>query len=344
MRLGSHLGHLKLNKLVLILTSVHSGRLQARRQTFTGDLSLWMSCERTLATQACLRHLHLCSLPCIGVAPASFSNFQVSRRIHSAAASASLLACPETENTTTRCRYLRQESPLWSALHQGLLSGSSINAVLGFYEPQAAKRLGIPGGYVGHGKLLSAYRNLQLPAYVPSPADMASLCSPQPQQWQQSSPMLPSASVPSEQHSAEASGTAAGAEPGEGGRGSAEKGGHRKRRGRMKGAVLAPAAGQAMLGTHIVATYARVTDAEKQVQLQRMGVCMRKAAEGVLTCLPSVAQYILPIRQAPMPRQELCGTFFPSSKGCLSFLFLELIYCSALLEHCIWAGPPLTDM
>ncbi|KAL0020874.1 hypothetical protein WJX77_004542 [Trebouxia sp. C0004] len=41
-------------------------------------------------------------------------------------------------------RNVRQESQLWTELHQGLLTTGRLNAALGFYEPAAAKRLGIP--------------------------------------------------------------------------------------------------------------------------------------------------------------------------------------------------------
>lgn len=63
------------------------------------------------------------------------------------------------------CRNVRQESQLWTQLHQGLLTTGKLNAALGFYEPAAAKRLGIPRDRVNHNSLLSAAANLQLPAY-----------------------------------------------------------------------------------------------------------------------------------------------------------------------------------
>ncbi|KAL0048901.1 hypothetical protein WJX82_001954 [Trebouxia sp. C0006] len=40
-------------------------------------------------------------------------------------------------------RNVRQESQLWTELHQGLLTTGRLNAALGFYEPAAAKRLGV---------------------------------------------------------------------------------------------------------------------------------------------------------------------------------------------------------
>lgn len=180
-------------------------------------------------------------------------------------------------------RYLRQETPLWSALHQGLLSGSSINAVLGFYEPLAAKRLGIPSGYVGHGKLLSACKNLQLPQYFPSHADLASLgCfSPPPasQSEQPSSAALPaedsSTLDPSAAPVAKAATEGAGNEKYRAGQGS-----NRKKRGKRM-AVPVQTAGRTLLGTEsVIARSVRPRDEEREMQLQRMGVCMRKAAEG----------------------------------------------------------------
>jgi len=59
---------------------------------------------------------------------------------------------------------VRQESQLWTELHQGLLTTGRLNAALGFYEPAAAKRLGIPKDRVNHNSLLSAAANLQMPA------------------------------------------------------------------------------------------------------------------------------------------------------------------------------------
>jgi len=60
---------------------------------------------------------------------------------------------------------VRQESQLWTELHQGLLTTGRLNAALGFYEPAAAKRLGIPRDRVNHNSLLSAAANLQMTAY-----------------------------------------------------------------------------------------------------------------------------------------------------------------------------------
>lgn len=265
--------------------------MQAQHQTCSGDLSLLRSCEPTLSTQACLRRHPPYSLPCTGKLLASHcSELHISDIMRM-----STITCIWRATAKARCcRYLRQESPLWSALHQGLLSGSSINAVLGFYEPQAAKRLGIPRGYVGHGKLLAAYRNLQLPAYVPSPADIANFGSAQAQQQLQEAASA-SASVPaaSELHVAPAWSETADAE-----RTSVDmtgksklRGGSKQRRGRRKGGVPPPvqAAGQALLGTKTITTYARPSSAEKELQLHRMSVCMRKAAEGVspilVTCM-----------------------------------------------------------
>ena len=62
-------------------------------------------------------------------------------------------------------RYVRQEDPLWSLLHQGVLTTGYLPATLGFFEPQAAKRLGLPKARVSHKHLLEAYERLLLPQY-----------------------------------------------------------------------------------------------------------------------------------------------------------------------------------
>ena len=64
------------------------------------------------------------------------------------------------------CRYVRQESPLWSALHNGVLTSSTLNGALGFYEPGAVQRLGLPKHFVRHSALLAAYSNLLQPEYI----------------------------------------------------------------------------------------------------------------------------------------------------------------------------------
>ena len=66
------------------------------------------------------------------------------------------------------CRMIRQDSQLWDDLHQGVLTTGKLNACLGFYEPQAAKRLGIGKGFVSHRGLLSVYHHLMHDVYVPS--------------------------------------------------------------------------------------------------------------------------------------------------------------------------------
>ena len=57
-------------------------------------------------------------------------------------------------------RLVRQDTPLWSALHRGCLTGGHLNAALGFYEPACARKLGMPTSFVGHQRLLAAYGNL----------------------------------------------------------------------------------------------------------------------------------------------------------------------------------------
>ena len=74
-------------------------------------------------------------------------------------------------------RMVRQDSQLWSDLHQGMLTTGKLNSCLGFYEPMAAKRLGIGGGFVSHRALCSAYHHLQQPVYVPPAKVRRSLCA-----------------------------------------------------------------------------------------------------------------------------------------------------------------------
>lgn len=62
---------------------------------------------------------------------------------------------------------IRQDSQLWDDLHEGVLTTGKLNACLGFYEPMAAKRLGIGKGFVSHRSLLSVYHHLQHDIYVP---------------------------------------------------------------------------------------------------------------------------------------------------------------------------------
>ena len=62
---------------------------------------------------------------------------------------------------------VRQDDPLWADLHQGVLTTGLLNSALGFYEPAAAKRLGIGGGFVSHSHLMHAWKHLQDPPFVP---------------------------------------------------------------------------------------------------------------------------------------------------------------------------------
>jgi len=64
-------------------------------------------------------------------------------------------------------RYVREEDDLWNRLHKGTLTTSLLNSVLGFYEPSAAKVLGIGKGWVSHGRVMSAYNHLCEQPYVP---------------------------------------------------------------------------------------------------------------------------------------------------------------------------------
>ncbi|CAL5218524.1 g212 [Coccomyxa viridis] len=91
---------------------------------------------------------------------------------------AALPAAPPPLHPSTY-RYVRQESPLWSALHNGVLTSSTLNGALGFYEPGAVQRLGLPKHFVRHGALLAAYSNLLQPEYVPPSQSIAPLASTQ---------------------------------------------------------------------------------------------------------------------------------------------------------------------
>ncbi|KAK9803265.1 hypothetical protein WJX72_002909 [[Myrmecia] bisecta] len=68
---------------------------------------------------------------------------------------------------TQSYRYIRQDNPLWDALHSGVLTTGILNGTLGFYEQGASKRLGIPWSMVSHAPLLTAYNRLQEPIYTP---------------------------------------------------------------------------------------------------------------------------------------------------------------------------------
>ena len=66
-------------------------------------------------------------------------------------------------------RYVRQDSPVWRALHAGVLTSSTLNGALGVHEPSAVAQLGLPKHFVSHGKLLAAAANLCQPQHVPPP-------------------------------------------------------------------------------------------------------------------------------------------------------------------------------
>lgn len=55
----------------------------------------------------------------------------------------------------------RQESWQWDALHQGRLTTSKLSSCLGFYEPLAAKILGIPNSLQGHERAVSSWEHLR---------------------------------------------------------------------------------------------------------------------------------------------------------------------------------------
>ena len=80
-----------------------------------------------------------------------------------------MLSFPADTTSVVSCRQVRQDTVLWGQLHQGVLTTGQLNAALGFYEPEAARILGIPGNRVRHGALLTVYSNLRQPPYIPEP-------------------------------------------------------------------------------------------------------------------------------------------------------------------------------
>lgn len=58
-------------------------------------------------------------------------------------------------------RYIRETDELWSTLHRGRLTSSRLAAAMGFYEPRAAKILGLPRVYTSHSKMISVYHHLR---------------------------------------------------------------------------------------------------------------------------------------------------------------------------------------
>jgi hypothetical protein len=73
-------------------------------------------------------------------------------------------------------RYVRQDSPLWRALHAGVLTSSTLNGALGVHEPSAIAQLGLPKHFASHHSLLAAAANLRQPQHTPpAPAQLLSL-------------------------------------------------------------------------------------------------------------------------------------------------------------------------
>ncbi|KAK9843298.1 hypothetical protein WJX74_010027 [Apatococcus lobatus] len=97
----------------------------------------------------------------------------------------------------TSYRYVRQDTDLWDALHQGIVTGGRLNNVLGFYEPLAGKMLGVPRSRISHQPLLSMYYHLQDAPFRP------------PQQWGHP----PAAASPPEHGTASAGTALAGTAP-----------------------------------------------------------------------------------------------------------------------------------
>ena len=87
----------------------------------------------------------------------------------SPASVSTMLSFPSDPVHVVCCRQVRQDTVLWGQLHQGVLTTGQLNAALGFYEPEAARILGIPGNRVRHGALLAVYSNLRQPPYIPEP-------------------------------------------------------------------------------------------------------------------------------------------------------------------------------
>ena len=57
---------------------------------------------------------------------------------------------PKGLNGCLCVRYVRQDTDLWDALHQGILTTGRLNNALGFYEPLAGKMLGVPRSRISH--------------------------------------------------------------------------------------------------------------------------------------------------------------------------------------------------
>jgi hypothetical protein len=53
-------------------------------------------------------------------------------------------------------RYVRQDSPLWATLHDGMLTTGRLKQALGMHEPKAAAQLGIHRGSVRGRRRLRA--------------------------------------------------------------------------------------------------------------------------------------------------------------------------------------------
>lgn len=215
---------------------------------------------------------------------------------------------------------MRQESPLWAALHRGVLTSGTLNAALGFYEPVAARRLGIPKGFVGHGHLLAAYRNLRLPEYVPPPAAESSALPEAAFSRMAVAAEAALASGPLEDaHSAvdgaktghtagqdEASHFAAAAAALNAVRGAGVRG--KKIRGRDGKRDLATGtAGVAAFHTSAAAAAQMAPPSSSVMQLQRETVCAQKAAQGVLQAIVQREPLHCPVTDHAVSRLFLLG-------------------------------------
>jgi len=56
---------------------------------------------------------------------------------------------------------LRQESPLWSRLHNGVLTSRNMPDFLGLHEPKAAALLDLPKASISHAAMLQAIREMR---------------------------------------------------------------------------------------------------------------------------------------------------------------------------------------
>ena len=66
----------------------------------------------------------------------------------------------DTKSILNSAQYFRQESWQWDALHKGRLTSSRLSSILGFYEQDAAEKLGIPRSLRSHSRAVSKFLDL----------------------------------------------------------------------------------------------------------------------------------------------------------------------------------------